>query len=257
MMRNGATEPVEEDEDDESKWNVFAFMNKKLEDNFIEDHESHRSTKNTKVLVDKLNDGMSVDTDDSRSVGSKPSLGSSVENNPVTNTSSWWSAFGFDHNEGEVRTIVIGPGRLGYTIQSTERGPMIVGTPPPESTTATTLLDVISNQLIPDEDGELRAKIITGELFLGDIIVQVDKTPTDKLSGKDLAKLLRRKQRRHLRKLTVSHREGTGLATVYQPGPYGSAAIAGVLNNAKDMQDEEFEDDGVVGAGYWSMGWFS
>ena len=77
------------------------------------------------------------------------------------------------------------------------------------------------------------------------------------MSGKDLAKLLGRKQRRNLRKLIVSHREGTGLATVYQPGPYGSAAIAGVLNSAKNIEDEEFEDDGVVGAGYWNMGWFS
>lgn len=103
----------------------------------------------------------------------------------------------------------------------------------------------------------VNAKLISGELFLGDIIVQVDKTRTDKMNGKELAKLLHRKRKREVRTLTVSHREGTGGAIVYQPGPYGSAAIAGVLKNAKDIQEEEFEDDGVVGAGYLSMGWLS
>ena len=135
---------------------------------------------------------------------------------------------------------------------------MIVGCPAPESTIGGSFMGAISNQLLPDDDGESsRAKIITGELFLGDIIVEVDKIRTDNVSGRDLAKLLRRRQKKPLRTLTVSHREGTGLATVYQPGPYGSAAIAGVLKNAKDIKDEEFEDDGVVGAGYWNMGWFS
>ena len=43
MIRNGATDPVEEEEGDASKWNVFAFMNKKIEDTFIDDHSNHRS----------------------------------------------------------------------------------------------------------------------------------------------------------------------------------------------------------------------
>ena len=166
---------------------------------------------------------------------------------------------GFDHQEGEVRTIVIGPGKLGYTIQSTERGPMIVGTPQ-EPAPGESVFDKFSSRIginfVSSSNRGSRATIIDGELFLGDIIVQVDETPTDKMSGKKLAILLHRKIDR-IRTLTVSHREGTGLATVYQPGPYGSAAIAGVLTNTKEMKDEEFEDEGVVGAGYWKMGLFS
>lgn len=100
-----------------------------------------------------------------------------------------------------------------------------------------------------------RAKIITGDLFLGDIIVQVDRTRTDKMSGREIATLLHRKQNREFRRLRIGHREGTGLATVYQPGPYGSAAIAGVLENSKQIEGEEFEDDGVFGEGYFKMGW--
>ena len=192
-------------------------------------------------MVDTL-ETSSVNTDDDKSLSSKQSKSSSLEGGPKE--SSWWSAFGFDHKEGEVRDVVIGPGKLGYTIQSTERGPMIVGCPE------------VKIGLFKSSS-KSRAKFIKGELFLGDIIVQVDGTTTDKMSGKALAKLLHQKHKRHRRTLTVSHREGTGLATVYQPGPYGTAAIAGVLKNAKEIEDEEFEDEGVVGAGYWNMGWFS
>lgn len=259
MIRNGAIEAIEEDEGSISRWNVFNFMSKKIDENFIDDHSGHRSKNKGTVLVDTLNENsssMSVNTDDSKTLSSKPSVVSNVENTPVTSTSSWWSAFGFDYKEGEVRSVVIGPGKLGYTIQSTERGPMIVGCPQ-DSIVGETFLDAISNHLGSSDDNPSRAKIIEGELFLGDIIVEVDKTSTEKMSGKDLAKLLHRKQKRRLRTLTVSHREGTGLATVYQPGPYGSAAIAGVLKNAKDIEEEEFEDEGVVGAGYLNMGWFS
>ena len=199
---------------------------------------------------------MSPNTDDSKSWSSKQSIGSNVENTPTTNTSSWWSSFGFDHKEGEVRTVVIGPGKLGYTIQSTERGPMIVGRPKDDSVTNRTILDVMSISNDDPYRGS-RAKIVNGELFLGDVIVEIDKIPTEKMCGKDLAKLLHKIRKRQLRTLTVSHREGTGLSTVYQPGPYGSAAIEGVLKNAKDIEDEEFNDEGVVGAGYWNMGWFS
>jgi hypothetical protein len=188
------------------------------------------------VLIDTLEENASsFDTDDSKSKGSN-------SEGPI---SSWWSAFGYDHKEEEVRTVVIGPGKLGYTIQSTENGPMIVGLPEDESFMGFT------------SPFKTRAKFITGELFLGDLIVQVDKTQTDLMSGKQLAKFLRKREQRHLRTLTVSHREGTGFSTVYQPGPYGSAAIEAVLKNSKEMGAEEFEDDGVVGAGYMSMGWFS
>jgi Na+-driven multidrug efflux pump len=48
MIRNGATEPVEEDDDCFSRWNVFTFMSEKDDDNFIDDHDSHRS-KNSKL----------------------------------------------------------------------------------------------------------------------------------------------------------------------------------------------------------------
>ena len=134
---------------------------------------------------------------------------------------------------------------------------MVVGCPQ-DAAMGDNFLDAIScNTMGHDNNASNRATIITGELFLGDVIVHVDKTRTDKMSGKELAKLLHRKNKRHIRTLTVSHREGTGLSAVYQPGPYGSAAIAGALKNAKELEDEEFKDDGVVGAGYWNMGWFS
>jgi hypothetical protein len=201
-----------------------------------------------------------IDTlDDTESMSDESKALSNVENAPGASTSSWWSSFGFDHKEGEVRKVVIGPGKLGYTIQSTDRGPMVVGCPQ-DAVMGENFLDAISCNVMGsgyDNNASSRAKIITGELFLGDIIVQVDKTRTDKLSGKELAKLLHKQQKRHLRTLTVSHREGTGLSAVYQPGPYGSAAIAGALKNAKEIEDEEFKDDGVVGAGYLNMGWFS
>ena len=211
-------------------------------------------------MVDTLDNAsaMSAKSDDSMSRSSKPSIGSNLENTSVTKTSSWWSALGFEDEEDEVRTVVIGPGKLGYTIQSTERGPMIVGCPE-EPTSGESFFDAFANQLgssyFSAANQAPRAKIMTGELFLGDILVQIDKIPTDKISGKDLALLLHRKINQPLRTLTVSHPEGTGLTTVYQPGPYGSAAIAGVLNNANDH--EEFEDEGVIGAGYWKNGLFS
>lgn len=269
MIRNGATEPIEEDDEDApSRWNVFNFMSKKYEtDSLEEDDDGHRGKKGL-VLVDTLeskHSSLSVQTDDSKSKDSKGSVDSTVENTPVTNTASWWSGFGFEHKEGEIRTVIIGPGKLGYTIQSTHRGPMIVGCPQDlraHSTAGGNFLDAITKQMgshnnNPAPYSGYQAKIIEGELYLGDIIVQVDKTPTDKMSGKDIAKILHRKQKRTLRTLLVSHREGTGLSTVYQPGPYGSAAIAGVLKNTKEMDDEEFGDDGVFGAGYLNMGWFS
>ena len=165
-----------------------------------------------------------------------------------------------------MRTVVIGPGKLGYTIQATKQGPMIIGCPPNQHTDSnegSTFMDAITKQMLGNDSGSNasyrghRAKLITGELFLGDIIVEIDKIRTDKMNGKEIVKVFNRTQKRKLRNLTVSHREGTGLAAVYQPGPYGSAAIAGVLNKAKKIEDEEFEDDGVVGAGYFNMGWFS
>ena len=43
MIRNGATEPVEEEIGDEGRWGVFNYMNKTIEDNFIDDDDTHRS----------------------------------------------------------------------------------------------------------------------------------------------------------------------------------------------------------------------
>jgi len=255
MITNGATEPVEEEEEEcfaegfAGRWKVFNFLNAKTVPKImLDDNSSHRSKRGI-VLVDTLSRNPSIETAGSNSTTSR-SIDSSFENNSATNTSSWWSAFGFDHQEGEIREVVIGPGKLGYTIQSTGRGPMIVGCP-------ADLGRNYMNSIVGAPYRGYQAKIITGDLFLGDIIVQVNKTRTDKMSGKELAQLLHRKQKRTLRKLMVSHREGTGLTTVYQPGPYGSAAIAGVLKNAKKIEEEEFEDDGVVGAGYFNLGWFS
>ncbi len=164
---------------------------------------------------------MSVTSNDSRSTSS--SRGSDKSR-------SWWSGFELDYaDENEVREIVIGPGRLGYGIQSTEQGPMVVGLGTDRS----------------------RAKIQRGEFFLGDIIIQVDETPTDRMSGRQLAKLFHKLCNKSSRTILVSHREGMALTTVYQPGPYGSAAIAGVIENAKGMNDEKGEYKAADGEGYW------
>lgn len=164
---------------------------------------------------------MSVSSKDSRSTSS--SRGSKKSR-------SWWSGAELDYaDEDEVREIVIGPGRLGHSIQSTEQGPMVVG---------------IST------DGP-RANILQGEFYLGDIIIQVDDTPTDRMSGRQLATLFHKLCNQPSRTILVSHREGMALSTVYQPGPYGSAAIAGVIENVKGMNDDKGEYKAADGGGYW------
>lgn len=54
MIRNGATEPVEEEEEDDSSgiWSVFNFLNNTKEDNFDDDNQSHRSTTNGSGKLD-------------------------------------------------------------------------------------------------------------------------------------------------------------------------------------------------------------
>ena len=158
--------------------------------------------------------------------------GSSSSSRGSNKARSWWSGFELDYtDDSEVREVVIGPGRLGYSIQSTEQGPMVVGisTEP----TSGSLFDMLDGS----ENVGSRAKIYEGEFFLGDIIIQVDKTPTDRMSGRQLAKVFHKLQNQPTRTILVSHREGTALTTVYQPGPYGSAAIAGVIENAKGMNE--------------------
>ena len=71
------------------------------------------------------------------------------------------------------------------------------------------------------------------------------------MSGKEVAKMLHSKRKQQRRTLVVSHKEGTGLNTVYQPGPFGTAALAGAMHKNKGLLQEtgdgEFDDDGVHG----------
>ena len=88
------------------------------------------------------------------------------------------------------------------------------------------------------------------------------------MSGKDVKKLLNTKSKQRRRTLIVSHREGTDLGAVYQPGIYGAAVLAALLKTkGNDVDDErgtekEFDDDGVHfgGTSYSNMsnlGWFA
>ena len=89
------------------------------------------------------------------------------------------------------------------------------------------------------------------------------------MGGKDVKKLLNTKSKQRRRTLIVSHREGTDLGAVYQPGIYGAAVLAALLKTkGNDVDDErgtekEFDDDGVHiygGTSYSNMsnlGWFA
>ncbi len=271
MIRNGATEPIDEEEEEEEEekenhgWSLFGFMNQKIDENFLDDdsYHSHSSSRKSKrrgrgrgkgrlkitmelhvfsapisrsnytallqtvilfkVLIDNMDDSMSVASTQS---------GSTSSSRGRNKGRSWWSGFELDYtDDSEVREVIIGPGRLGYSIQSTEEGPMVVGMA--KEPTSSSLFGMTDDS----EDYRSRAKIYQGEFYLGDIIIQVDKIPTDRMSGKQLAKVLHKSQNQPSRTILVSHREGTALTTVYQPGPYGSAAIAGVIENAKGMSD--------------------
>ena len=91
-----------------------------------------------------------------------------------------------------------------------------------------------------------RAKMIEGELCVGDVILQVNNTPTSKSNGRAFAELLQQSENETHRTFAVRNRDKTGRTTVYRPGPYGTAAVVGAMEN-------EFEDDGVVGSGYFRL----
>ena len=94
--------------------------------------------------------------------------------------------------------------------------------------------------------GSKRAKILEGQLYVGDLILQVNDTPTSKSTGRAFAELLHELENETYRTFSVRNRDKTGRTTVYRPGPYGTAAVAGAIRN-------EFEDDGVFGSGYFRM----
>merc|ERR1719413_266956 len=103
---------------------------------------------------------MSADTEASSVSGTAPS--------------SWWKGFELVHSDDtEIRKVVIGPGKLGYTIQSTEQGPMIVGVSE----------DSAGFSFFGSSADPQRAKIIKGSIYMGDVIVQVNDTPTHKMTG--------------------------------------------------------------------------
>ena len=94
--------------------------------------------------------------------------------------------------------------------------------------------------------GSKRAKMLEGQLYVGDVILQVNNTPTSKSNGRAFAELLQQLEKETHRTFAVRNRDKTGRTTVYRPGPYGTAAVVGAIDN-------EFEDDGVFGGGYFRM----
>ncbi len=135
-----------------------------------------------------------------------------------------------------MRKVVIGPGKLGYLIQSTIEGPMIVGVRK-QDPGAFGFFGALNAK---------RANILEGQFYVGDVILQVNDTPTAKSTGRAFAELLHELENETYRTFAVRNRDRTGLTTVYRPGPYGTAAVTGAIQN-------QFEDDVVIGGGYFSM----
>ena len=119
-----------------------------------------------------------------------------------------------------MRKVVIGPGKLGYLIQSTKEGPMIVGTRKQEPS-GFGFFGTLSAK---------RASVLEGQLYVGDLILQVNDTPTAKSTGRAFAELLHELENETYRTLAVRNRDRTGLTTVCRPGPYGTAVVTGATN---------------------------
>jgi len=232
MILNGATEPVEGDENDEddedddyeddddddvnrNRWNLLDYMS----NNTGSSNESKNSYRNNNNNDNKSTSFISVSKNtfpDDSSVHSTSSIstsGTAYADGTIKKSSTLWSTFGMNCHAGELRKVVLGPGKLGYTIQSTNNGPMVGA-------------DALMERGYGLSYRGYEAKNIVGELHYGDIIVSIDKQRCDGMSGKDITQLLNEKRKQRRRDLIVSHREGTGLGAAYQPGPYGTAALA-------------------------------
>ena len=237
MIRNGATEPVEDDEDDDEdsdvdvgnvgndagvnkRWNLLQYMRGGNNNNeTYNDDEKNVSFISVKSNQKKYADADADDADDADDDGSTGTNNTEITSGVIKKSSSRWLTFGRDHEENELRRVVLGPGKLGYTIQSTKvnyiyvahdlgcisfcytcfalsvlsvithnfpillllfqiakNGPMVVG-----SSDEYSKLDGTAAVAARTNKGGVsyrgyQAKNLTGQLFNGDIIVEIDKT---------------------------------------------------------------------------------
>jgi len=299
MMQNGATAAVDvddcesesdasdeggggvdessEDKDTSGRWSLFNYMSVKRSPTGLlrtqEDPDGLSKMTNFLKIEDDLNaslhsvrswkktDPTGLKTDPT---GLDESTGTANSDMAVktkkTASTPWWASFGRNDEEDNLRTVVLGPGKFGYAVQSTSFGCMIVGSPYQKDTTMNgMILPLASHRMNP---GGQKAEQISGELFYGDVILEIDKVRCDSMSGKEVAQLLNKKRKQKERHIVVSHREGTDLGTFYQPGVYGSHALGPIKNrmlqrNGGDTtRDTEFDDDGVHlynGVNYMNM----
>jgi hypothetical protein len=138
MIRNGATEPVEDDDEDSDeyspdddgnddgndavvhrRWNLLQYMrggNNKSNNN--EKGTSFISVINNQKEYAGADAGAGADADDDdMSAGTN---NTEFTSGVIKKSSSWWTTFGTDHKENELRRVVLGPGKLGFIIQSTK-----------------------------------------------------------------------------------------------------------------------------------------
>ena len=138
MIRNGATEPVEDDEDDDEdsdvdvgnvgndagvnkRWNLLQYMRGGNTNNEpYNDDEKNVSFISVKSNQKKYADADADDADDADDDGSTGTNNTEITSGVIKKSSSRWLTFGRDHEENELRRVVLGPGKLGYTIQSTK-----------------------------------------------------------------------------------------------------------------------------------------
>jgi hypothetical protein len=139
MIRNGATEPVEDDEDSDEDsdegsddddgndavvnkgWNLLQYMrggnnNNNYKEKFGDD-EKNVSFISVRKNQKKYANADADDADDDESTGTN---NTEITSGFIKKSSSWWLTFGRNHKENELRRVVLGPGKLGYTIQSTK-----------------------------------------------------------------------------------------------------------------------------------------
>jgi len=266
-----------EDKDTSGRWSLFNYMSvKRSPTGLLRTQEENDSlSKSTSFL--KIEDDLNASLHNVRSwkktdptglktdpTGLDESTGTSNSDMAVktkkTASTPWWASFGRNDEEDNLRTVVLGPGKFGYAVQSTSFGCMIVGSPYQKDTTMNEMiLPLASHRMNP---GGQKAEQISGELFYGDVILEIDKVRCDSMSGKEVAQLLNKKRKQKERHIVVSHREGTDLGTFYQPGVYGSHALGPIKNrmlqrNGGDTtRDTEFDDDGVHlynGVNYMNM----
>jgi hypothetical protein len=130
MIRNGATEPVEDSDDDSDdddgnddvdnkRWNLLQYMRGGNDKN-NKNEKYNDDEKNVSFISVKPNQKKYADADDADDDESTGTNNTEIASGVIKKSSSWWLTFGRDHKENELRRVVLGPGKLGYTIQSTK-----------------------------------------------------------------------------------------------------------------------------------------